>query len=294
MINCLIFGNGYICKSFIEQYNNEIKFIIIDHSLYDVLKPNYELVESYIKLNSNNKIDVLIDSVCPILPISKYNEDNIKLVSKTINHVYYINSLLIKLGIKHIIYLSSAGIIYNKENYIESLSYNHIDTLYGLLKIQSECIYKYFSDTHKDINYKILRISNVYGNIKRHSSNNNGIINILLKNYLSNKQTYITLNNSIKNYIYIKDLCYIIYKILTIEFENKYEIINIGSIYDYSIEDIINILQNRYELNINYNKNNIYNDNQYHIDINKIKNLFTNIKFHSLEDIINNKNINDI
>ena len=56
MKTCLIFGNGYISKSFIEQYNDKLKFIIIDHSLYDVLDPNYELIESYIKLNSNNKI----------------------------------------------------------------------------------------------------------------------------------------------------------------------------------------------------------------------------------------------
>ena len=294
MKTCLIFGNGYISKSFIEQYNGKLKFIIIDHSLYDVLHPNYENIESYIKLNSNNKIDVLIDSICPILPTSEYCNDNINLLSKTIHHIYYVNFLLIKLGIKHIIYLSSAGIIYDKENYSESLSYNHINTLYGLLKIQSECTYKYFSDINKDINYKILRISNVYGNIKYHSSNSNGIINILIKNYLLGKQTDITLNNSVKNYIYIKDLCELIYKILFIKFDNKFEIINIGSIYDYSIEDIINILQNKYKLDINYNKNNVYNDNQYHIDINKIKNIFTDIKFHSLENIIQNININNI
>ena len=294
MITCLVFGNGYICKSFIDQYHDNIKFIIIDHSLYDVLNPNYDTIESYIKLNSNNKIDVLIDSICPILPTSEYCNNNINLLSKTIRHIYYINTLLVKLGIKHIIYLSSAGIIYDKQNYNESLSYNHINTLYGLLKIQSECTYKYFSDINKDINYKILRISNVYGNIKYHSSNSNGIINILIKNYLTHKQTDITLNNTIKNYIYIKDLCEIMYKILLFNFDNKFEIINIGSIYDYSIEDIISILQNKYTLDISYNKNNIYNDNQYHIDINKIKNIFTDIKFHSLEDIIQNININNI
>lgn len=294
MITCLVFGNGYICKSFIDQYKNDIKFVIIDHSIYDVLNPDYNLIESYIKLNSNNKIDVIIDSICPILPTTKYSEDNIKLLAKTIHHVYYINNLLIKLGIKQLIYLSSAGIIYDKKNYNETLSYNNINTLYGLLKIQSECTYKYFSDINNDISYKILRISNVYGNIKYHSSNSNGIINILLKNYLLNNQTYITLNNSVKNYIYVKDLCTLIYKIMLFNFEHKFEIINTGSIYDYSIEDIINIIQSKYKLNINYNKNIIYNDNQYYIDINKIKNVFTDVKFNSLESIINNKNINDI
>lgn len=294
MITCLVFGNGYICKSFIDQYKNDIKFVIIDHSIYDVLNPDYNLIESYIKLNSNNKIDVIIDSICPILPTTKYSEDNINLLSKTIHHVYYINNLLIKLGIKQLIYLSSAGIIYDKKNYNETLSYNNINTLYGLLKIQSECTYKYFSDINNDISYKILRISNVYGNIKYHSSNSNGIINILLKNYLLNNQTDITLNNSVKNYIYVKDLCTLIYKIMLFNFEHKFEIINTGSIYDYSIEDIINIIQSKYKLNINYNKNIIYNDNQYYIDINKIKNVFTDVKFNSLESIINNKNINDI
>lgn len=291
MKTCLIFGNGYICKSFIEQYEKNINFIIVSHELYDINNPNYEYLESYISIYN---IDYIIDSICPILPTSMHNQININLLKNTIKHINYINTLVVKLHIKNVIYLSSAGIIYDKTNYCESLQYNHIDTLYGLLKIQSECTYKYFSDINKDINYKILRISNVYGNIKYHKSNENGIINILLKHYIENKQTNITLINSVKNYIYIKDLCYIMYKLLDYKFNNTFEIINIGSIYDYSIQDIITIIQSKYNLDINYNDDIIYNDNQYYIDINKIKNIFTNIKFTSLEYIIKNIDINNI
>ena len=111
---------------------------------------------------------------------------------------------------------------------------------------------------------------------------------------IENKQTNITLINSVKNYIYIKDLCYIMYKLLDYKFNNTFEIINIGSIYDYSIQDIITIIQSKYKLDINYNDDIIYNDNQYYIDINKIKNIFTNIKFTPLEDIIKNIDINNI
>jgi len=291
MKTCLIFGNGYICKSFIEQYEKNINFIIVSHELYDINNPNYEYLESYISIYN---IDYIIDSICPILPTSKHTSENINLLKNTIRHVYYVNSLAVKLNVKNIIYLSSAGIIYDKTNYSELLQYYHINTLYGLLKIQSECTYKYFSDINKSINYKILRISNVYGNIKYHKSNENGIINILLKNCINNKQTNITLTNSVKNYIYVNDLCDIMYKVLSYQFPNTFEIINIGSIYDYSIQDIINIIQSKYNLNIKYNEDLIYNDNQYYIDINKIKTLFTNIKFNSLENIIRNTNIKNI
>jgi hypothetical protein len=84
------------------------------------------------------------------------------------------------------------------------------------------------------------------------------------------------------------------YKLLDYKFNNTFEIINIGSIYDYSIQDIITIIQSKYKLDINYNDDIIYNDNQYYIDINKIKNIFTNIKFTPLEDIIKNIDINNI
>ena len=50
MKTCLIFGNGYICKSFIEQYEKNINFIIVSHELYDINNPNYEYLESYISI----------------------------------------------------------------------------------------------------------------------------------------------------------------------------------------------------------------------------------------------------
>lgn len=296
MKNCLIFGKGYIAKSFIDKYKDKLNFIVIDHSLYDIVNPNYNDVEIYIKkqLKENKNIDFIIDSICPILPISEYNYTNNELLFKTLHHVHYINLLAIKLNIKNIIYLSSAGIIYDRKNSDEILKYNHIGTLYGLLKIQSECIYKYFSDIYKNINYKILRISNVWGNIKYHKCNTNGIINIILKNYINDASTNITPNNSIKNYIYVDDLCQIIFNSLDYNFDNSYEIINAGSIYEYSLDDIIKIIKNKYNIKLIYNNNYSYNDKHYHININKILTTFNDIEFNSLENIIENKNINEI
>ena len=83
MKTCLIFGNGYICKSFIEQYEKNINFIIVSHELYDINNPNYEYLESYISIYN---IDYIIDSICPILPTSMHNQTNINLLKNTIKH----------------------------------------------------------------------------------------------------------------------------------------------------------------------------------------------------------------
>ena len=166
MNNILIFGNGYIMKSFIDLYKDKFNFIIVNHNIYDINNPNYKKINELI---SNKKIDIIIDSICTLLPISTYTDENINLLNNNIKHVHYINKLSKMLNIKNIIYLSSAGIIYDKKNTSEELYYNNINTLYGLLKIQSECIYKYYSSINNS-NINILRISNVYGNIKYHKS----------------------------------------------------------------------------------------------------------------------------
>ena len=56
MKTCLIFGNGYICKSFIKQYEKNINFIIVSHELYDINNPNYEYLESYISIYNIDKM----------------------------------------------------------------------------------------------------------------------------------------------------------------------------------------------------------------------------------------------
>ena len=291
MNNILIFGNGYIMKSFIDLYKHKFNFITINHDIYDINNPDYTKIDD---LLINKKVDIIIDSICTLLPISNYNEKNINILNNNIKHVHYVNNLSRSLNVKHILYLSSAGIIYDKKNTSEELYYNNINTLYGFLKIQSECIYKYYS-SFNDYNITILRISNVYGNIKYHKSNDNGIINILLKNYKNDLRTTITKSNIHKNYIYISDLCDVICNIMDYnEFECNFNIINVGSSYNYSINDIIKIISKKYKLKLEYNDNKIFNNHEFNININKLYDITFKNDYKSLEYIINTININEI
>lgn len=288
MKTIIIFGNSYIIKSFINIYKDKYNFIIIDRSLYDINFPDYKKVEEIL---SNNKIDICIDSICPILPVKQYSFENIQLLNNTIQHIHYINTLINKYNIPQLIYFSSAGIIYSNES-IEENYYNNINNLYGLLKIQSECLYKYYaSSINKSCQYKILRISNVYGHPENHKTMDNGIINILLKNYKNNQETQITSSNISKNYIYIDDLSNIINLLIQYSFNNNYEIINIGSPYNYTIDDIINIISNKLQIKININNNKHYNNNYFTINIDKLQHIINNYKFTKLETYINNLKI---
>ena len=283
MYTIIIFGNSYIIKSFIKLYQNKYNFIIIDRTLYDITCPNYERI---IEIFNNNKPDICIDSICPILPVFQYSENNMKLLNYSLNHINFINSLIHKYHISQMIYFSSAGILYTNDS-IEENYYNNISNLYGLLKIQSECLYKYYASLNCECQYKILRISNVYGHHEFHKTIDNGIINILLKNYKNNKETEITSSNVSKNYIYVDDLSNIIHLLINYIFNKNYEIINIGSPYNYTIDDIINIILKKFTINIKYNNNKIYNNNYFTININKLQQIIGDYKFVTLENYIN-------
>lgn len=286
-MNIIVFGNSYIMRTFINSYKDKYNFIVIDRSSYDINSPNYDNIKDI--LDKNNP-DIIIDSICPILPIYNYSEYNMYLLDNTLRHINYINKLIEKYNVRQLIYLSSAGIIYTNESKEENY-YNHINNLYGLLKIQSECLYKYYaSSINTKCQYQILRISNVYGNFKEHKTMDNGIINIILKNHINNQETHITSSNISKNYIYIYDLCDMIDIIINKDFNNNYEIINIGSPYNYTINDIINIISSKFKLNIKIDNNKIYNNSYFTINIDKLQHLLNNYKFTKLENYINTLN----
>ena len=61
-----------------------------------------------------------------------------------------------------------------------------------------------------DFNYKILRLSNVFGIF--HKNEHNGFINIVIRKNLKNDPIFL-FNNTVKNYIFSEDLALIFWKL---------------------------------------------------------------------------------
>jgi UDP-glucose 4-epimerase len=143
------------------------------------------------------------------------------------------NSL--KHNVKEIVMLSSAGTVYGS-TYTSSYQEDILpfqENSYGILLKTMENYLLLASKTN-GINYKILRLSNVFG--LYHESNLNGFINIAIRNTLKNLPVKVFSNNAYKNYIFSKDLAKIFWEV-----NNKVNtncILNIASDSSFSLFDL--------------------------------------------------------
>ena len=159
-----------------------------------------------------------------ISDINTYLISFIKLIETSLEH-----------NIKEIIMLSSAGTVYGSSNFLsyqeDSLPFQ--ENSYGILLKAMENYLLLASKTY-GINYKILRLSNVFG--LYHESEANGFINIAIRNTLKNIPVKIFSNNANKNYIFSKNLAEIFWKVF--EKVNTNCILNIASDSNFSPLDL--------------------------------------------------------
>ena len=141
----------------------------------------------------------------------------------------------IEQNIKQIIMLSSAGTVYGSSAFLsyqeDSLPFQ--ENSYGIL-IKTMENYLIINSKKNFIDYKILRLSNVFG--LYHESEINGFINIAIRNTLKNIPVKIFSNNAHKNYIFSKDLAKIFWKVH--EKVNTNCILNIASDSNLSLLDL--------------------------------------------------------
>ncbi len=140
---------------------------------------------------------------------------------------------------KPLIYFFSTTLVYGFSN-IKLSEKSRLRPVYEYSKIKRISELDYIKS---NLNYKILRISNVYNEKKR------GIINFLINCFISKKKLNITNINSLRNYIHVDDLTSLISKML--QKNLKFNIYNIG-FQNFSIKQIISIIENRFKAKMNY------------------------------------------
>lgn len=110
-----------------------------------------------------------------------------------------------KYKIKKFIFSSTGGAIYSSTEQVPWTEETKVSPAspYGLSKLAIE-EYLELSKNLYELDYCILRYANVYG--KRQSGAYSGIISILIKNSLNNKQTTIFGGNQSRDFVYIDDV----------------------------------------------------------------------------------------
>lgn len=241
---------------------------------------DFDLVKCIIE---DYRIDILVHLVSTLVPGSTY-EDFKREFENVVFPTVRIMDLCADKGVKFI-YFSSGGTVYGNsakgEHFRET---DHLSPIsyYGLTKqiLENNVL---FENRRGKLNYLIVRPSNPFGR-GQSLHGNQGFIAIAIGKILAGDPIEVWGDgSSVRDYIYIDDLADAFYKLVKRNVNN--EIVNLGSGYGYSINDIINRLRNfmNFPFKINYKESRSVDVNSMVLDISKLKSL-VDVKHTHLED----------
>ena len=265
----LLGGLGFVGTNLKLYLEKNKKFTVKVFDNYEI-KSNLKYHKSVQKIDFTNYEDTKklknLDVIIILAAQTGVNESNLYphiSINKNIFAVSNVMRSAYKNNIKKIIFVSTAGAIYgnfNKKFNEESIK--DPESYYGLTKEIGERMVHYHTKKYK-FNSIILRFSNLYG---PYSSHKNNLIHNLIKNKLNNKTTNIYGDgNQTRDFIYIKDVCKIIEKML-LNFKKFEGTLNICGGASLSVKQIINTISkiDKNKLKIKYcpkKENEIYKTN---------------------------------
>ena len=192
-----------------------------------------ELMESIFR---ENKIDLVIHSLSTTVPVDSANARYD--VETNLLPTLDILALMVKYGVKDIVYISSGGAVYGTR---DNKAHEESDAVYpissyGVVKVATEKYMMQYAQLY-GLRPLIVRLSNPYG--AYHYSMKQGVINIAMTKALRDETLQIWGDgNDKKDYIYVEDFVDILFKLLDKGVSNQ--VINIGSGTLLSVNEIAN------------------------------------------------------
>lgn len=186
-----------------------------------------------------NKIDFVIHLLSSTVPATSNNAQYD--VESNLISTLKLLGVMDKFGVRDIVYMSSGGAIYG--DYLEKV-HNEEDAVYpkssyGVVKLAIEKYLLSYSELY-GFNTLILRLSNPYG--KFHYNNKQGIINIAIRKAINNEPLQIWgSGDGIKDYIFIDDVCDIIFRLISNGI--KTNVLNIAAGSAHSVNEIVEVIK---------------------------------------------------
>ena len=180
------------------------------------------LMESIFK---ENKIDLVIHSLSTTVPVDSANARYD--VETNLLPTLDVLALMVKYGVKDIVYISSGGAVYGTREHKPHLESDAVYPIssYGTVKVATEKYMMQYGQLY-GLRPLIVRLSNPYG--AYHYSMKQGVINIAMTKALRNETLQIWGDgNGKKDYIYVEDFVDILFRLLEKGISNQ--VINIGS-----------------------------------------------------------------
>lgn len=180
------------------------------------------LIESIFR---DNKIDLVIHSLSTTVPVDSANARYD--VETNLLPTLDVLALMVKYGVKDIVYISSGGAVYGTRDQKPHLELDAVYPIssYGTVKVATEKYMMQYGQLY-GLRPLIVRLSNPYG--AYHYSMKQGVINIAMTKALRGETLQIWGDgNDKKDYIYVEDFVDILFKLLDKGISNQ--VINIGS-----------------------------------------------------------------
>ena len=274
---------SFVDKHFSQQY----RFIVFDKYAKHMggvelacVKRTYagdftdkELIES---IFSENKIDLVIHSLSTTVPVDSANARYD--VETNLLPTLDVLALMVKYGVKDIVYISSGGAVYGtRDNKVheESDAVYPISS-YGVVKVATEKYMMQYAQLY-GLRPLIVRLSNPYG--AYHYSMKQGVINIAIEKALRNEPLQIWGDgNDKKDYIYVEDFVAILFCLLDKGISNQ--VINIGSGTLLSVNEIANAVRAHVpSFRATHESNQQFDASHFELNTDKLKSYIGEYKF---------------
>lgn len=254
-MNVAVIGaNGFIGKHLIAKLSTlphvtVHAFDISDKSAFDskVIYKKNDLSNMQQVLLDFAEIDVVYFLASATIPLTSWENPIIEMEKNLIPFINF-GSTVAKLKVKKIAFLSSAGTIYGTTTKkVNETSNKNPFSPYGITKLAMENFLLYFK-TRYNINFDVYRISNVYGE-GQNTSKGLGLINTLLERIITDGKIKVYGNGeTLRNYIYVKDVAELLSLSLTASVESS-STYNISSNDSLTINQIVDIIKKTVEEN---------------------------------------------
>lgn len=232
--------------------------------------------------------DLVFHLVSETIPATSWHNPLIEIEHNLIPFINLLNRC-VATGVKKFVFVSSAGTIYGASSEkVNEKSYTNPFSPYGINKLTMEHYLNYYQTKH-GLTFDTYRVSNVYGE-GQDVSKGLGIINTFLEGiYKKNKVTIFGNGDTIRNYIYIKDLVSLM-SLSANRSLTENGIFNLSSNDTLSINELVLVIQKVVGVDFDIDRiparksdNTIINP-----DNNKIMELFPKFNFTPLEKGISN------
>lgn len=287
MLNVAIIGaNGFIGKHLVDILLQESSTNIFLFGRENKVVEGSDLICHKIDLMDVDQIkiqfahiDIVYYLASATIPSSSWENPVLEFENNLLPFLNFTENIA-KLGVKKIVFVSSAGTIYGPSKFkVSENSDKQPFSPYGITKLTMEHFLNYFKNKYS-INFDVYRISNAYGE-GQNTSKGLGIINTFIENILTKNEIHIFGDGeNIRNYIYVKDVAKVLSHSSLKEF-NTSEIYNLSSDDTLSINELIAIIKDEIteDFKIIYEENR-KSDNAYiDLDNSKLKNELDHFKF---------------